>query len=298
MTALLPESRRFQTGSIAVPASRFLCEHLHQKLLFWACISRIHAQVPVITTGKLPHTLRQQIPCGIDVPIMAAPALRAPPLPLIEPQLIDSEPAHRAVLARGIPPVRFQEQWAVPLALIPQLPSQFAECGVLDRPGTSPTRQRPYIQVFNHNDIEFSHEASRQGMQRVLACFPHPCMSARHSYTLLLAPLAPFLPPCETALLLAQVPQASLIVPGVGDLLPRGEGRQVCKAEIYPHRVARAWEQSARNFRAKAHKVRPARIAREVTMSGRSTSGSPSASRSKPSFGRCRAPEGQPTPTP
>jgi hypothetical protein len=143
LTALLPQSRRFQTGSIVVPASRFLCEHLHQKLLFWACISRIHAQVPVVTTGKLTHTLRQQIPCGIDIPIMAAPALRAPPLPLIEPQLIEPEPAHRAVLARGVPPVHFQQQRAVPLALVPQLPSQFAECGVLERAGRSPTPQSP-----------------------------------------------------------------------------------------------------------------------------------------------------------
>ena len=93
MTALLPQSRLFQTGSIAVPASRFLCEHLHQKMLFRACISRIHAQVPVVTTGKLTHTLRQQIPCGIDIPIVAGPALRAPPLPLIEPQLIESTTA-------------------------------------------------------------------------------------------------------------------------------------------------------------------------------------------------------------
>ena len=59
LTALLPKSRRFQTGSIAVPASRFLCEHLHQNIFLWACISRIHAQVPVVTTGELTHTLRQ-----------------------------------------------------------------------------------------------------------------------------------------------------------------------------------------------------------------------------------------------
>jgi len=107
LTALLPQSRRFQTGSIAVPASRFFCEHLHQNVFFWACISRIHAKVPVVTTGELTHTLRQQIPCGIDIPIVAGPALRASPLPLIESQLTESEPAHRAVLARGIPPVRF-----------------------------------------------------------------------------------------------------------------------------------------------------------------------------------------------
>jgi hypothetical protein len=211
LSALLPQSRRFQTGSIAVPASRFLCEHLRQKLLFWACISRIDAQVPVLTTGKLPHTLRQQIPCGIDIPIVAGPALRAPPLPLIEPQLIESEPAHRAVLARGIPPVHFQKQWAVPLTLVPQLPSQFAECGILDRTGTSPTHQSPHIQVFNSDDVKFPHQTSRQSMQRVLACLPHLRMSTRDSHTLLLTPLAPLLSPCETALLLAQVAQASLI---------------------------------------------------------------------------------------
>jgi len=45
-------SRLFHTGSMALPASRFMCEHLHQNR-FWACISRIHAQVPVIMTGKL-----------------------------------------------------------------------------------------------------------------------------------------------------------------------------------------------------------------------------------------------------
>jgi hypothetical protein len=40
-----------------MPASRFVCEHLHQDVFFWACISRIHAQVPVTTTGQLAKTL-------------------------------------------------------------------------------------------------------------------------------------------------------------------------------------------------------------------------------------------------
>src|SRR5258708_28338838 len=60
------QCRLFQTGSIVSPASRFFCEHLHQNL-FWACISRIHAQVPLVTSGKLTESLHQQIPCGIDV---------------------------------------------------------------------------------------------------------------------------------------------------------------------------------------------------------------------------------------
>ena len=69
-------SRLFQTGSIALPASRFMCEHLPQNL-FWGCLSRIHAQVPVITTGKLTETLHQHIACGIDVSVMGCLAFRA-----------------------------------------------------------------------------------------------------------------------------------------------------------------------------------------------------------------------------
>src|SRR6266404_5037489 len=80
LTALLSVSRLFHTGSIPMPASRFLCEHLHQNLFFWACISRIHAQVPVITTGQLAKTLRQKIPCGIDVAVVEDPASGACPL--------------------------------------------------------------------------------------------------------------------------------------------------------------------------------------------------------------------------
>jgi hypothetical protein len=88
-------------------------------------------------------------------------------------------------------------------------------------------------------------------------------MSTRDSHTLLLTPLAAFMPPCETALLLAQVPQASLIVFGVGDLLSGGESRQICKAEIYPYQVALAWAQGAGNFRTEAHVVCSPRITRE-----------------------------------
>jgi hypothetical protein len=133
-------------------------------------------------------------------------------------------------------------------------------------------------------------------MQRVLACLAHPRMSARDSHTLPLTPPAPLLPPCETALLLPQVPQASLIVPGVLDLLPCGEDRQVCKPEVYSYQVSCAWEQGAGNLGAEAHVVRPPRIPR-LTMSGRSTSGSPSASFRTPSLGSCRTRERQPVPT-
>jgi hypothetical protein len=64
---------------------------------------------------------------------------------------------------------------------------------------------RFHIQVFNRNDTKFPDQTSRQRMQRALACLAHPGMSARDSHTLLLASVAPLLPPCETALLLAQV---------------------------------------------------------------------------------------------
>jgi hypothetical protein len=82
LTALLSEPRLFQTGTIPMPASRFACEHLPENFL-GACTSRIHAQVPVITTGKLTETLRQQILSGIDVTVMVGSAFRTAPLPLV-----------------------------------------------------------------------------------------------------------------------------------------------------------------------------------------------------------------------
>jgi hypothetical protein len=91
------QTRLFQTGSVALPASRephsvAFCEHLHQKL-FWACISRIHAQVPLVTSGKLTEAFHQQNPCGINVSVMACLAFRARPIPHIQPQLIEYMPA-------------------------------------------------------------------------------------------------------------------------------------------------------------------------------------------------------------
>jgi hypothetical protein len=97
------------TGSIPLPASRFLCEHLHQNL-FRACISRIHAQVPVITTGQLAKTFRQQISSGIDVAIVVSPAVRARPLPLVQPQYVEGVLALRATLARGIPAIHLDQR--------------------------------------------------------------------------------------------------------------------------------------------------------------------------------------------
>src|SRR6266404_5216176 len=95
LTAPLMQSCLIHTGSIELPASRFLCEHLHQNL-FWACISRIHAQVPLVTSGKLTESLHQQIACGINVSVMACLAFRARPIPHIQPQLIEYVPAVRA----------------------------------------------------------------------------------------------------------------------------------------------------------------------------------------------------------
>jgi hypothetical protein len=171
-----------------VPTSRFLCEHLRQIDFIWACTSRIHAQVPVITTGKLTKTLHQQISCGIDVPIVAGAAFRARPLTLIEPQLIEGVLTYRASLARGIPAIHLNQHSAAPLALVRELSAQFAECGVLDRTGTSASHQSLHIQVFNTNQIKIAHQTRGEGVQRVLTRVPHACMRPRHTQPLSLTP--------------------------------------------------------------------------------------------------------------
>src|SRR5579859_1506920 len=131
LTALPTQSRLFKTVSIALPASRFLREHLRQIDLIWACTSRIHAQVPIITTGQLAKTLRQQIPCGIDIAVVVGPASRACPLPLIQPQHIECVLAHRASLARGIPTIHLDQNPTVPVTFVGELPANLAERSVL-----------------------------------------------------------------------------------------------------------------------------------------------------------------------
>src|SRR5437660_7786071 len=134
-----------------MPASRFLCEHLDQNVFFWTCISRIHAQDPVITTGQLlAKTLQQQVACCIDIAIMAEPASRAPPLPLIQPQLIKGVPALRAGLARGIPAIHFDQDFAVPLALVSELPAHLAERDVVDRTGVGEL-ERAQLRQTHHS---------------------------------------------------------------------------------------------------------------------------------------------------
>jgi hypothetical protein len=86
-----------------VPVSRFLCEHLPDELIvIEACISRIHAQDPVVTTGDLSHPLMQDVACGIDVAIVVRSALGTAPFPLIEPQLIEHVPTAARATGAGI----------------------------------------------------------------------------------------------------------------------------------------------------------------------------------------------------
>src|SRR6202030_4197885 len=70
-----------------------------------------------------------------------------------------------------------------------------------------------------------------------VALLLHPSMCPRHFQPLPLAPPTAFLPPRQTALLLAQVPDACLIALGILDLLPRREGGEVREAQIHPHRA-------------------------------------------------------------
>src|SRR5207248_448101 len=119
--------------------------------------------------------------------IMAEPASRAPPLPLIQPQLIKGIPALRARLARGIPPIHLDQDFAVPVALVSELSAHLAERDVVDRTGVSPARQRLDVQVFDTNHIELTHQTGRELMQGILALLSRLGMNPRHPQPLFLA---------------------------------------------------------------------------------------------------------------
>src|SRR5256885_11874451 len=89
---------------------------------------------------------------------MQGPAFRALPLPLIQPQLIERVLACRAGPARRIPPIHLDEDLAVPVALVGELPAQFAERHILERAGVQSARKSLDVQVLNADQIELSHQ--------------------------------------------------------------------------------------------------------------------------------------------
>src|SRR3989440_1496907 len=191
------------------------------------------------------------------------PPSRGPPLPLIQPQLIKGVPALRAGLARGIPAIHLDQDSAVPLAFVSELPAHLAERDVVDRTGVSPARQRLDVQVFDTNHIELTHQTGRELMQGVLALLFHLGMNPRHPQPLLLAPPAAFLPPCQTPLLLTQVSEVCVITFGIRDLLPGRERGQVSESQVYTHRALYDRQPRRLDLHGETHVVAPHGIARE-----------------------------------
>ena len=264
LTAQLYQSRPLDTGSIALPASRFLCEHLRQNDFIWACTSRIHAQVPVVTTGKLTKTLRQQISCSINISIMVAAALRAGPRALIESQLVQNMPTLRAALARRIPTIHLDKHPTAPLAFVRQLTAQLAERGIVHRTGVSASSQAIHVQVFNRNQIELTHQTRGQCMQVVLTRVAHSCVCPCHATALPRIPSTTLVAPRETPLLLTQVPQSALMMLLIADHFPGGERRQMTQSQVHTHRALHDRQQSTRYLHAEANVISPGCIAREA----------------------------------
>ena len=262
MIALLSKPYLFQRGAIPTPASRFMCEHLLENF-FRACISRIHAQVPVITTGKLTEPLHQQISCGIDVAVVTGATSRATPLSFIQPQFIERVPAYRASFARGKPAIHAFQDLAVPVAFVRELPANLAEGDLLHRSGITPARQSSHIQVFNHNKIKFIHQAAGEGMYSRLARIPYSSMRPSDTYPLLLAPAATLLTARQTPLLLTQVPQAGMKVSRIWNFLSGGERRQMVQSQIHPDRPLPNGQHRHFRLGAEAHVVAPGGISRE-----------------------------------
>jgi hypothetical protein len=94
----------------------------------------------ILKTGQLAKTLRQQIPCGIDIAVVVGAASWACPLSLIQPEHIECVLAHRASLARGIPTIHLDQNPTVPVTFVGELPANLAERSVLDRASTSAAR--------------------------------------------------------------------------------------------------------------------------------------------------------------
>ena len=83
-------------------------------------------QPQLVGSGEDRQTRRQNIGCGINVPVVVDSAFRAVPLPGIQAQHFENMPTGRTAFAAGIPLVDLNKGTSVPVGLVFQLAHNLA----------------------------------------------------------------------------------------------------------------------------------------------------------------------------
>lgn len=245
----------FQTRSIYLPGSRFTRR---------AYSPAISAQVTQITWVKLVHASNQQILSRIDIAVMHGPALRARPLPDIEPQFVQLVRALAARFAGREPSVHRDHGTAIPPGLILDHASELSEARV----GYMPRQRRvfnhvPHRQILDADNLVLAHEARGECMQRVASLVRHGTVGAGDAQPLLLATLTAFDAARQASLLLFQVAQTVGEMARILDLLAGTERGQIRQAKVHADHRGDNRQQGDLDRGAEADVVAPIGLALE-----------------------------------
>jgi len=180
---------------------------------------------------------------GVHIPVVPGAAGQALPHPRTQAQFCEQVPARRAGFRAGIPAVHGDNGPAVPLRLVLQHGPELRPASAGDRAGQPPVADHAgHVQVLDRDHVVLADQARTGLVQEVPPLISHPGMHPGDLDDPLCAVRRPALAPGEPALPPLQLPLMPLPVPGVRDLLTRGQRGEMGQAHVYAGALARSRE--------------------------------------------------------
>src|ERR1700722_9597936 len=206
-------------------------------------------------------SLRQNIPCRVQIPVVEAAAPGASPASDIERQNLGDMSAFRAAFAARKEVVHDLQLLAVPGALVGEHPAEGRQSNIRNTPGELPVeRHALHIQILYAEDIVASHQVGGQLGKMVPAAVGNACVQ-KGNPELLAPPAAASLRAAgERPLEDSQFSPRCGQMPWIGHKLPVGKGGQSVDAEIYPHALASLGKRVHLFVQAEGHEVLPSTV--------------------------------------
>lgn len=224
----------------------------------------ISAQVPAFTAGELQHARRNDILRGVDIPVVFTPALRARPLPDIEPQLVELVAAVAASLRAWVKSVHRDHGTAIPPGLVLDHATELSETRIGDMPRQSRVLNHAFhVQIFDADNLVLAHKPGGQRVQRIASLIRHGTVGAGDAQPLFLAALAAFHATRQAPLLLLEIPESGRELARIGDLLAAGKRSQMCQPQVNADHRGRDRQQRNLDRGGERDVVTPVRLALE-----------------------------------
>lgn len=171
---------------------------------------------------------------------MHSSTARTSPLPNIERQLIDDMPAVSTALRARKPTVDLDQVAPIPCGFIGQLPDQFPPTRIANRASQLMVSHHIlHCQVLNRDGLVFSHQSSRQLMQKILSSVRDRSVNFCNLQSRFIPIVRPFHLADQSLLPPSQLLTKSIEVLWVRDLCPCTQSQQTGNAQVNSDRLHR-----------------------------------------------------------